>query len=410
MLITNFLIFLVLILVSAVFSGTETALMTIGPAKVEALIEQNKKGAKALKRIKKNTHRLIITILIGNNLVNIAAASLATVFFTDLFGSKGVGIATGIMTFLILVFGEITPKTYAANNAVSLSLMLAKPMEVLIITILPLVMLFEYIAKGMSWLLRSKKEDKLSEEEIKSVVTLGHKEGVLTEDEAEMIENVLDFEDKTVKEVMTPVSNVKMVDGAKQLSEVVDYVAKTPHSEYPVYLNNKNNIIGALDVDDVLEYVKDDKEDVLVKDITRGVLQVTEKKEIDDLLQEHEHEDMPLVIVTDDNEKVIGLVTTEDILEEIVGEIFDKSDREDVLVEKIDAKTARVSAMIPLEEVNKKLKLNLKGRKFFTLAGFILHRLKRMPKEGEIIKLKNAIIEVDEVTGNAIESVKIIKK
>ena len=168
MLTTQIIILVVLIFLSALFSGIETALMSINNIKVKSLLKQEKKGSKALYRIKQNPHRLIITILIGNNLVNIGAASFATVFFTNLFGSSGIGIATGVMTFLILVFGEITPKTFATQNAERVSLIVARPVELLSMILSPIVKVFEVISKFMSKLLGSKKESELSEEELKN--------------------------------------------------------------------------------------------------------------------------------------------------------------------------------------------------------------------------------------------------
>jgi CBS domain containing-hemolysin-like protein len=409
MLQTQIIILLILILFSALFSGIETALMSLNMIKVKSLVKQKKKGAETLHRIKQNPHKLIITILIGNNVVNIGAASLATVIFTNLAGSSGVGIATGVMTFLILVFGEITPKTFASQNAERVSLLVARPIEFLSYILSPLVKIFEIISRVMTKLLGSKKEKEISEEELKTIVTMGREEGILTKEAAEMMHNVLEFRGTKVTEVMTPKASVEMIDGNSKLKDIIDFVVKTPYSRYPIYSENEDKIIGILDVDDVLKYAKNKKLNVKVKDIDRPVFFVPESKEIDDLLSEFESKNIPLAVVVDEYGKVSGLVTVEDILEEIVGDIFDKSKRESIYIKKIGDKLIRADARASVEEINKILHLGLKEMNFNTIAGFVESRLQRVPKKGEKIKLKNITIEVDEVTKQGIKSVKIIK-
>ncbi|MAE49367.1 hemolysin [Candidatus Pacearchaeota archaeon] len=400
----------ILIFLSALFSGIETALMSLSNIKVNALLKQGKKGAQTLHRIKQKPHKLIITILIGNNLVNIGAASLATVIFTEMFGSSGVGIATGVMTFLILVFGEITPKTFATQNAERVSLAVARPIELLSIILSPIVKIFEVISHVMSKLLGSKEEEELSEEELRTIVTMGAKEGVLNKEAAEMMHNVMEFKGTKVTQVMTPDVKVEMVDGKKKLHQILDFVVKTPFSRYPIYGETKDKIIGVLDVDDVLRYTKEKKLTRSVKSIAREVMFVPRSKEIDDLLTEFEREKKQMAIVVDEYGEVSGLITVEDILEEIVGDIFDKSHRESVFIKKVNEKLVRVDAKASVEEVNKILHLGLKAENFSTMAGFVVHRLKRLPKRGEKIKLSKVTIEVDKVTKQGVESLKIRKE
>ncbi len=406
---TQIAILVVLIFLSALFSGIETALMSLNMIKVNSLVKQKKKGSEALHRIKQNPNKLIITILIGNNLVNIGAASLATVVFTGLFGSSGIGIATGVMTFLILVFGEITPKTFASQNSERISLIIARPIELLSIILSPVVKVFSVISKIMSKLLGSKKEAQLSEEELKTIVTMGRDEGILNKEAAEMMQNVLEFKGTKVTDVMTPDANIEMINGQEKLKDVINFVVKTPYSRYPVYVGNKDKIIGILDVDDVLKYAKNKRLDVKVKNIVRKAYFVPESKEIDDLLSEFGGKKMPLAIIVNEYGHVSGIVTVEDILEEIVGDIFDKSKRQSIYIKKVSDKLIRIDAKVSVEEVNKILNLGLKGERFHTLAGFIEHKLEKIPKKGEKVKLKNVIIEVDKVDKQGIKSVKVIK-
>ena len=405
---TQITILIVLLFLSAIFSGIETALMSINQIKVKSLVKQGKKGAAVLHRIKQSPHKLIITLLIGNNLVNIGAASLATVVAINMFGSSGVGIATGVMTFLVLVFGEIIPKTFASQNSEKISLLVARPIEVLSIILAPFVWFFEKFSKLALKLLGSTKEEALSESELETIVTMGRKEGILEKEAAEIMHNVLKFGGTTAKEIMTPKPEIVMIDGNKKLSEVIDHIVKTPYSRYPVFIK-ENEIEGILDIDDVLRNVRDKKLGKKVKEMLRPILFVPETKEIDDLLTEFEGKEVPMAVVVDEYGDIEGLVTVEDILEEIVGEIFDKSKTKNLYFKKLNENVMKVDAKAPIDELNKVLKLGLRGEQYNTIAGYIEHRLQRIPKSGERIKLKNAIIEVGEVTKQGIKNVKIIK-
>ncbi len=409
MLVTQIIILVVLLVLSGFFSGVETALMSINQIKIKSLVKQGKKGAAVLHRIKQNPHKLIITILIGNNLVNIGAASYATVMFTELFGSSGVGIATGIMTFLILVFGEITPKTFASQNAERVSLFVARPIEILSIILGPFVWVFEKISKMMSSLLGSKGEEVISEAELETIVTMGKKEGILEKEAADMMHNVLKFGGTTVKEIMTPRVDMITIDGNKKISEVLDLIVKTPYSRYPVSIE-KGKIEGILDIDDVLKQVRYKKLGKRVKTILRPILFVPETKEIDDLLTEFEGKEVPMAVVVDEYGGIEGMVTVEDILEEIVGDIFDKSKAKSDCFKKVEDNIISVDAKVSIDELNKALKLGIKPGQFNTIAGYIQDRLQRIPHVGEKIKLRNAIIEVTEKTKQGVKKVRIIKK
>ncbi|MBT3397370.1 HlyC/CorC family transporter [archaeon] len=406
---TQIAILVVLIILSAVFSGIETALVSINMIKVRALVKQKRRGSETLFRLKQNPQKLIITLLIGNNLANIGAASLATVVFMNIFGSSGVGIATGIMTFIVLIFGEITPKTFAAQNSEKISLTVARPIELLSFLFSPFVWFFGIISSAILKLVGSGEEKKLSEEELETIVTMGRKEGILSGEAAEMMHNVLKFEGTRVTEIMTPKSGVHMIEAQEKLKDVLDYIVKTPFSLYPVYSRNKDNIVGIIDVDDVLKYVKNKKLDTKISTIAKKVTFVPKSKEIDDLLTELEGKKIPMVIVVDEYGKVAGIVTVEDILEEIVGDIFDKSRRRSVNIKKVSEKLIRVDARATIEEINKNLQLGLRGEHFETIAGFIEHRLQRVPKRGEKIKLKDVTLEIVKADKQGIQSVNIIR-
>lgn len=407
---TQIIILIVLLIFSGIFSGIETALMSISKIKVKSLLKQKKKGAETLYRIKQNPHKLIITLLIGNNVVNISSASLATVIFTDIFGSNGIGIATGIMTFLILIFGEIVPKTIATQNAEKISLLIAKPVEILSMMIYPLVKFFEIISRFIISFFGIKKEKLLSEEELKTIVTIGLEEGILNREAAKIIHNVLKFKKTRVEEIMTLKLDIQMINGQKKLKDIMDLIVKTRFSKYPVYSKNKENIIGILDVEDVLENIKNKKLNILVKTLIKKPFFVPEFKKADSLLVDLEKKEIPLAIVVDEYGSILGLVTMEDVLEEIVGDIFDKSRRDSIYIKKINNKLIQVNSRASIEQINKILHLGIKEEHFNTLAGFIEHKLQRIPIKGEKIHLKEVTILIDKVTNKKINSVRIIKR
>jgi len=288
-------------------------------------------------------------------------------------------------------------------------LFVARPIEILSIILSPIVKIFEVISTFMSKIIGSKEEDEISEEELRTIVTMGAEEGILNKEAAGMMRNVLEFKGTKVTKVMTPNVNLQTVDGEKRLKEVIDFIVKTPYSRYPIYSKDKDKIIGILDVDDVLKNMKDKKLNIKVKSIARKAFFIPQSKEVEKLLTEFEGKEKQMAIVVDEYGDVSGLVTIEDILEEIVGDIFDKSKRDNVLIKKVDKKLIRVDAMASIEEVNKVLHLGLKGEHFNTIAGFVEHKLQKIPEKGEKIKLQNIIIEVDKVTKQGVESVKIIR-
>ena len=396
---------------SAFFSGVEAALLSLSHIKVKTLVNQKKHGADALQRVKKNPHKMIITILMGNNLVNTAAASLATVIAIQLFSSNAIGIATGVMTFLLLVFGEITPKTLATQNAEKIALWTARPLEILMWILSPIGFIFELIAKTTARLLGAKEESKLSEEEMRTMVTMSVKEGILERETAEMMHNILEFEGRKVVEIMTPRAKMEMMDGNKSVKEVLDYVLKTPYSRFPVYEENEDHILGIVEADDILKCALRKNGEKRVKDLIKKVALVPEAKEIDEMLTEFEGKKIPVALVVDEYRHVVGLITVEDILEEIVGDIFDKSKVPHRLsVKKIRTNRWIVDGTAPIGEVNKILDSNIKAKRANTIGGYIENTLGHLPKEGERLQIKKITFEVQKVTKEGIKSIKVIKE
>jgi len=321
------ILLLILILLSGFFSGAETALMSIHFIKIKSLVKKKRPGAKVLLKLKKHPHYLIITLLIGNNIVNIFATAIATYLFINWFGVGGAAISAVVMTVVILIFGEILPKIIAIQNFEKVSLAVATPINILLKIFYPLVKLFSALTLALNKVIKPTTTHNISEDELKVILTLGKQEGVLSKAVAKMMHNVLEFEDTKVTKVMTPIEKVKFVDGNLKIEDVIDFIVKHSFSRYPVYLENKDDVIGVLDVDDVLKAIKEKKSSSLVKDLIRPVEFVLPTKELADILYDFEDRSVLMAIVVDGEGDVLGLLTVEDILEEIVGDIFDKSNQ-----------------------------------------------------------------------------------
>lgn len=321
--VTEVILLIVLLLLSAFFSGVETAMMSLSKIKVHSLMNEKRKGAKVLFKLKKNPHRLLITILIGNNLVNIGAASIATAVSISLFGEKGVGVATGVITLLVLVFGEITPKSYAIQNAEKLSLLLARPLEILEIILWPAVVIFENLTTMVNKLTGEKKPS-LTEAELRSVIIMGKEEGVLDKEATERLNSVLDFEKTTVKQIMTPKAQVITLNANFTIQQFLDSVLDSPFDRYPLYEQNHENIVGILDVIDVIRALKDKKPETTLKELMRPTYFVKEDYRIDELLSQVKNREVSMGIVVDEKGEMVGVYTHQDIVEELVGDIFEK--------------------------------------------------------------------------------------
>lgn len=407
---TEVIILVVLVILSAFFSGVEAALISLSSVKVNSLVAQKRRGSGALSRIKANPHRMIITILIGNNLVNVAAASIATVLATELFGNSGVGIATGLMTLVILVFGEITPKTLAIQRAATLGLLVARPIEILSFILTPVINFLEKITQVVSSITGVSEHKELTEGEMQTMVAMGVREGILTKNVAKMMHNILEFSDKKATEIMTPEPKMAMVDANSKLADILPFIIRSPYSVYPAYSETRNNVVGFLHTDDILNYIYKKRLDVKVSKVTRPAYFVPETKGIEDLLKELSPKKTPMAVILDEYGSIVGLVTLEDVLEEIVGNIFDKSLRASAYVHSVDENTIKADAQVSIEVIENMLHVGLKSDHFLTMAGLIEEKLGRIPKVGDELRMKNLRIIVEEADGRSIKRVKIIRE
>jgi len=415
---TQFLILLVLLILSAVFSGVEIAFFSLSDIKVRSLVEKKVKNAKKVQKLKSNPEKLLITILIGNNVVNIGAASLATVVATDLFGSSGVGIATGIMTFLILVFGEITPKSIANSKNEKISLLMAGPLLFLMYLLYPISFVLELITKLISKLTGSKEVGLVSEEELVTMAKVGVEEEAIEKHEGEMIGKVFELNDITAEDVMTVKSEMQLLDAQMPLRDALPIISSSPFSRIPVYENEKANITGVIYAKDVLvEGAKcvvsptdyDDK-GVKLAEISRKPLFVPFNILINDLLKDFQKRRIQIALVVDEAGNILGLVTLEDVLEEIVGEIIDETDIEKDLIKRLDRKSILVDGMTEIEEINDFFNINIKAPRKEFISKYLLDRFKRIPEPGDELEVGQITYFVSDADEKKIKKIRISKK
>lgn len=400
-----------LIIFSAFFSASETALVSVSPSKVDELVAKKVKNSKLLRKMKDNPHKLIITVLIGNNIVNIGASAYAAVIFTDKFGSSGVGIATGIMTFLILVFGEITPKSFAHQYSAGFALMIAKPIYVLQIALFPLVWFFDKIVVISNKLIGTEKQPSVTEGEIMAMLNIGIREGSIEKQERELIENVLEFNDIEVEEVMTPRVSIDALSSEMTIQEAVDYAIKHSHSRLPVYNKDLDHIVGVISIKELLRYFDECSPRKKLKSLKlNSPLEVPFSKKINKLFREFQRKHQHIAIVIDEYGGTAGLVTMENLLEEIVGDIVDEFDVHEIPIEVVDKNTIIVNGSFLIEDVHDFFRLKFWPDERDTLNTMIVDHIHRFPLEGEVIRLSRVTITILKMNKNMVSQVKIRKR
>jgi len=311
----------IFLLASAFFSSMETAMISLSKIRVRSLLNERKAGAKDLYKLKKDPHKLLITLLIGNNTVNIAAASLATSLAIKVFGDTGIGVASGVMTLLILVFGEIVPKSVAVQNAEKISLIGAKLVIFLEILLSPVLYLFESLTHLIT---KSEATKTLTESELRAAITLSAEEGLLDQEAIERLNSVLDFERATVSQIMTPSAQVISFAASTTIEQFLDYIYDTPYDRYPIFEGNPKNIIGIVDVVDVIRAIKKDQFKTSLREIKKQTFFVKQNTRLDEIITQFRPRKTSMGIVVDNNNQMVGLFTSQDIVEEIVGDIFEK--------------------------------------------------------------------------------------
>lgn len=406
------------IILSAFFSGTETALFSLSKLQLKKIQkeEENNWQVKLIIRLLDDPQRTLISILIGNTFVNIAASSLATYLAIKLFGNIGIGIASGIMIFTILVFGEIIPKSLAVVNAEKISKKVARPIEIISIGLFPLIKFFKIIISALYYFLRMKKTKEkkgITEEDLITLIDMGKDEGVIKEEEKKMIRNIFEFGDTMVKEVMIPRVDMACIPSDTKLGSILKLIKKMGHSRIPVFEETIDNIIGVLYAKDLLgiyEQWYTSKKKFDLKGIIREAYFVPENKKIDELLDIFRKDRIQIAIAIDEYGGTVGLITMEDVVEEVVGEIIDEYDKEIKLYEMIGDNIVIADAIISIDKINEILNIKIPENGFETLGGFIFDLLGRVPKKNEKIRYQNCQMIIEQVVKNRIRRVKIIKE
>lgn len=407
------IILVVLLALSAFFSSAETALTSVSRVRIETLAKEegpNKRRALRLLKITNNKSKMISAILIGNNLVNIFASSLATMVALELVGSSGVGIATGILTFLVLVFGEITPKTMASKNATRYSLLISGIILALMTVFTPVIFVLNAIVKFILLPFRNRATEDdsvLTSEELMTAVSNSNEGGTIEDDEKEYIENVLDFSGSMVRKIMTPKIDITMVKKTTDYDELINIFSETMYTRYPVCDEDEENIIGILNMKDILLY--DKKSPFQIMDFVRDPYFTFEQKNIADLFDEMRKDSLSMAIVLDEYGAVVGLVSLEDLLEEIVGEIRDEYDmyEEDDIVQLSD-KEYLVIGSTNLSDLADRLPLDFKSEDYDTIGGYLLELFGHFPKVNETYITDNGTsLRVIQADNNRIDKILI---
>ena len=403
---------LVLLLVgSAFFSSAETALTTVNRIQIQLLAEEDNKKAKRVEMILDQSSKMLSAILIGNNIVNISASALATTLTISVFGNAYVGLATGILTLLVLVLGEITPKSLASIFSLQLSLAYSGFIWMLMRILTPVIFVVEAIRTGILKLMGvdpNAKGNRITEDELKTLVDVGLEEGAIENDEFEMITNVFSLDDSLAKDIMIPRIDMSFLHVDATYDEVIELYRETSYTRFPIYSETRDTIIGTINVKDLLLYPKD--EPFHIRKLLREPHFTFEHKEVGTLLMEMQEGGISLVIVLDEYGATSGMITMEDILEEIVGEIRDEYDKDetDAIIEMKPGREYLIDGSTNLTDVNDTLKIDLESEEYDSIGGYIIEKLDRLPKSGETIQLDNGIKMITElVKRNRVEKVNV---
>ena len=400
----------VLIGLSGFFSGLEVALVGIRKSKVIQLFQEGKKGSKALHKLKTNPSWMMSSVNLGNNLVNVGASALATSLAIRLFGNDGLGIAVGVMTFLILVFGEITPKTYCNANSTKIALRYAPVLLAFSYVFYPVVKFFEVITKGVVKLTGSSyTPPPITEEDIKGVIDQGLAEKAIEKDEMKLVHGALKFDDIVIRSVMTPRTKMFTLNSKMLLFEALPQINQSGHSRIPIYGDTEEDIVGFIHARDILKELEKDNKMIRLEQIARKPVFASQEKMVSSLLKEMQGRRIHMAIVIDEHNGVEGLVTLEDLVEEIVGEIEDETDLpRSVGYEKIDQDTIITNGDIEIDIINEIFKTNIpEGDDYASLNGLLHEKLKDIPQEGDKVELEELRIIVEKVSKNIPQKIRI---
>ena len=401
-----------LIGLSGFFSGLEVALVGTSQATVERLLKEKKRGSKALYKLKSNPGWMMSAVNLGNNLVNVGSSALATVVAIKIFGDEGLGIAVGIMTFLIIIFGEVTPKTYCNANASKVALRASGILVFFSYVTYPVVWILEKITRLMIKITGSDYHPPaLTEKEIKGIIDQGFKDEALEKTERDLVHSALNFDDTVIRTVMTPRTKMFVLPANMLIFDALPLINKSTHSRFPIYGETNDDIVGFIHVRDVLRELENENKMITLKEISREPVFASQEKMVSALLKEMKGRKTHMAIVIDEHGGVEGLVTLEDLIEEIVGEIEDETDIEKkTKFHVVDKDTIITSGDIEIDKINEIFKSEIpQGDDYSTLNGLLHHKLQDIPHEGDKIEIDHLKIVVEKVVKNVPVEVRIEK-
>lgn len=400
-------IVLVLLCLSAFFSSAETALTTVNKMRIRTLAESGDKRALMVMKVIEDPGKMLSTILVGNNIVNLSASSLMTTLTMQVFGSAAVGVATGILTLLILVFGEITPKTVSTLYAEKIALAYASMIYWLMVVMTPVIFVVNQLSLGVLFLFRvdpNKKRDAITEDELRTIVEVSHEEGVIEIEEKKMINNVFDFGDSVARDIMVPRIDMVFVDVNATYDELMEIFSQEKFTRMPVYEESTDNVIGIINMKDLILFDKD--REFSVREFLRQPLYTYEYKKTAELMVEMRKTFNNIVIVLDEYGATAGLITLEDMLEEIVGEIRDEYDvDEEDEVKEIAPNEYLVNGSTKLDDLNERLELELESDDYDSIGGLVIGLLDHLPEQGEEVTYENLRLVVECVEKNRIDKI-----
>ena len=402
---------LLLLFLSGFFSGSETALVALSMGRVEGLLEENKPGAAALYQLKQDSSRMLITILIGNNLVNIGASAMATVLATERLGEIGPGVAVGALTIIILIFGEITPKTMATRYAERISLSVAPVLVLLMSLLMPLVWLFSRFTDWVHRLSGDQGDPLVTRSELINMVGHGEEEGTIEHEERQMIERVFAFNDLQAQDIMTIRHEVFSLQGCRTVDEALPEVLQQSYTRIPLYEQNSDEIYGVLYLRELLVALTESKGDASLHSISSEPLFAPLNQPLDDLFSEMTANNRQIAMVVDDDGLLVGVVTMEDLLEELVGEIYDEVDEIPLEVELIstdgEPPVYRMDGRTELRYIEKALGVELSGKPTDRVSYWVLGHIERIPVSGEKLQMEGVEVVIEQATARRIEMVQI---
>lgn len=419
---SQIILLVILVALSSFFSASETALTAFRKVKIKDVEKDSPHAAKLLRIWLKKPNEILAALLLGNTIVNIFAASIATLFFVSVLKKYGLSdndevsayVATIVMTIVTLIFGEITPKIIAKNYSETISKTFIHPIYYISIVMYPFVAVFIFVSRIICRIIGIKIHDEklvITEEEIKSIVSVGEEEGVIEQEEKEMIHSIFEFGDITVREVMIPRIDMFAVEGSKTIDEIWENIVEKGYSRIPVYKESIDNIIGIFYIKDLISIIKNGKGHEKIGDFIKEAYFVPDTKLLIQLLKEFKEKQIHMAVVLDEYGGTTGIITIEDVLEEIVGDINDEYDENSIEIEKLDKNIYKINGKTDIYSVNKELGIEVpEMEEYDTIAGYIYYTLSKVPEIGDQVVLKDYNIKVTHVENHRIKEVILEKK